>query len=373
MNHSKSNRRNWIKQVSILGATSLFLTPAALGNELVPRPKDIDSEFIRLNRNENPYGPSKKAQQAILNHIGSTNRYPFDLANDLANAIAAKYGVDRQMIHLGAGSSELLQTLGFWIIKQALPLTYCTPTFEILPSFVQRLNGQVQSVPMLQQFKYDLDHLLSRCARIPGVVYLVNPNNPTGSKIEKNDLLTFCQEVTKHSYLILDEAYTEYVSDDSSLITQINHNPKLIVVRTFSKIYGLAGSRIGYLMGHASLIEKLKDLSVWDNHSLNGAGIMAAMESIDDHQFVKESRLKNNSVKESTIKALTDLDIIPFASATNFIFLPTPNNDDLRSILEYKKITIGQLKIKETNYARISIGTNDEMSKLIKCLTEVYY
>ncbi len=366
----KSNRRKWLKQISALGAASILTTP--LFSNFGAYNKDIKTEFIKLSSNENPYGPSKKAQQAILNNMGITNRYPFDLTHDLEDELTTKNGLDMGMVLLGAGSSELLQTLGHWIVSNALRLTYSTPTFEILPNYVKRLKGQVDSVNMTSQFEYDLEKLLVNSSRNPGVVYLVNPNNPTGTKIPKSELLAFLKEVTKHSYLILDEAYIEYVSDSESLVTEIELNPKLIVLRTFSKIYGLAGLRVGYLLGHPSLINELKDISIWGSHSLNVEGIMAARVSLNDQQFIEESRSNNEEIKKTTISTLKEVGIIPYQSSTNFIFFPIPNNDDLRAILALEKISIGQIKIKETNYARVTIGTSHEMKILIKHISKIY-
>jgi len=369
MAYAKSNRRDWIKQVTAFGAGSLLMTPALSNGWPVPV---SDRGLIKLSSNENPYGPSKKAQLALLKYTGINNRYPFDLVTDLEEALAAKNGLKKSSVLLGAGSSELLQSLGLWIIYEKLPLTYSSPTFEILPRFIQRLNGEVQAVHMTKHFLYDMEKILATSSEKPGAVYLVNPNNPTGTKIPKTDLINFCREVTKHSYLILDEAYIEYVSDNESLVTEITYNPKLIVLRTFSKIYGLAGLRMGYLLAHASLINELKSFCIWGNHSLNAAGIISAKESLNDQKFVEESRSNNKAVKELTTNALRALNIIPYPSETNFIFFPIPRGIDLRSMLASQNISIGQLKIKSTSYARVTIGTKNEMNQFIKHLYNIY-
>lgn len=352
----------------MVSASSLLVEPTLGAQHVIPQQ---NLPFVKLSSNENPYGPSKKVLKVISSELNSANRYPFVHANELSERLVSKNNLASDQVLLGAGSSQLLEWLSFWIVEKQLTLVYSKPTFEILPNLVQSLGGQIESIPMSEGFEYDLDRLLEAAQKTKGVVYLVNPNNPTGTKIPKNKLKSFCEEISRHSFLILDEAYIEYLSDDESILNSIRDNPKLIVVRTFSKVYGLAGLRVGYLMSNANIVSQLKEFSVWANHSLNNVGISAAMASLDDQHFINESRSKNNRSRNQTLNSLSELKITPYPSHTNFIFFPTPENMDLRSLLAEQGVGIGQVKFENQVYARVTIGIQEEMSFLIKSLTKI--
>ena len=213
---------------------------------------------------------------------------------------------------------------------------------------------------------------VSEPEKTAGIIYLVNPNNPTGIKTSSKALRSFCERASAHSHIIVDEAYIEYIGMQESLADMIRSNERIIIVRTFSKIYGLAGLRIGYLMAHPDTINKLKPLRIWNNDSLSIAGIAAARASLEDQNFVRESLEKNEMIRSSTIQSLRELDIQPYESNTNFIFFKIPGNKDLASLLKKHNMLVGQKKIDGENYARITIGTKEEMNTFINYITNIF-
>lgn len=356
--------------MTALIASSAFIVPnLSYSSETESLTK---TNLIKLSGNENPYGPSPKALEAIRQTLSMGNRYPFGEADLLHDQLANKMNVSTAQLLLGSGSSQLLQLLAHWIVLQNYSVTYASPTFDILPNQVKEMGGSVNEIKMADDFQYDLEQIGKQAGQIPGIIYLVNPNNPTGIKTSENALRSFCRQASTHSYIIIDEAYIEYVGLQESLVDLIHDNERIIVVRTFSKIFGLAGLRIGYLLAHTNTIQKLKPLRIWNNDSLNSAGIAAARALLDDQAFVKESLDKNKTIRATTIKALESLDIHPYESHTNFIFFKIPENRDLASLLKKRNMLVGQKEIDGTKYARVTIGTKEEMNTFVNHITNIY-
>ncbi|MEQ8626786.1 histidinol-phosphate transaminase [Ekhidna sp.] len=367
---STISRRKWMGQMTALIASSTLIVPnLAYGTETEANPT---TNLIKLSGNENPYGPSQKALEAIKKSLSLGNRYPFGEASALHDQLAKQMSVNSKQLLLGSGSSQLLQLLAHWAVIQKYPVTYPSPTFDILPNQVKALGGIVNEIKMEDGFRYDLDQIGKQARKTPGIIYLVNPNNPTGIKTSAQALRNFCKTATAHSYVIIDEAYIEYVGEQDSLVNMIHDNERIIIVRTFSKVYGLAGLRIGYLMAHAKTINKLKPLRIWNNDSLSMTGIAAARASLDDPAFIRESLNKNKTIRDTTVKKLVNLGIQPYASDTNFIFFRIPENKDLASLLKKRKMLIGQKEIGGINYARVTIGTKEEMNTFINHITNIY-
>lgn len=369
----KYSRRKWLK-TALLGSTA-FLSPGlAINGEKYESLKPIeDSKFVYLDANENPYGPSQSAIKVINESAFDGNRYPFEEAAALSEKIAEKHEVEKSSVMLGAGSSGLLQYLGYWIMKEGLHMTYASPTFDILPVFVQRFNIKASKIPLDENKVHDLDRMASASKQNPGVVYVINPNNPTGTKVARDQLLNFCKTVTKHSYVIVDEAYIEYVAEEESIKEIINDNPKVIVLRTFSKIYGLAGLRIGYALAHPEIINKLKEFQIWGNFSLNLLGIKAASASLDDSSFLRQSRLKNRKAVQFTRDVLEELGIKSINTATNFMYFnSTDYKGDYRIDMRKNNILLRESVLGKEKWVRVSIGMMDEMERFAEVTRKLY-
>ena len=360
----KINRRQWMTKATLLGG-SLMTIPYILKSA----PADGIDRIIKLNANENPYGPSRKALVAIQEVLSEGNRYAFEKADNLITSIASHHAIKSNNLMLGAGSSQLLHLLGNWILNKAYTITYASPTFKILPNYVKNLGGGTKKIAT-KQFYHDLDAMLESSLVKPGVVYVVNPNNPTGTKLNRDELVKFCLEASRHSYVIVDEAYIEYVEGNESLINLIHENKRIIVLRTFSKIYGLAGLRVGYLAAHNETINQLKNYQIWSHDSLSVTGITAASKSLNDNGFVKTSRDYNNQTRQFMVDELAQFGIRPITSHTNFIFYEDPSGEEVQNYLRERNILIGRLQVDDRTYLRVSLGTRNEMDQFLSRLKE---
>ena len=366
------NRREWLSSTAVLGASSLVYPIETFQPFQVSVDRKRNSK-VNLGANENPYGPSENARKVIQENIIGGNRYPNELRKQLIDELALKFGVSNQSVLLGAGSSDLLQVLACWCIREKLHLTTSELTFDLLPTYVKRFGGQMVKTKLTTNMGLDLKSIETSSIKNPGLVYLVNPNNPTGSKLDYGDLLAFCKRVSKHSYIIVDEAYIEYVPNNESVISLINDNPKIIVVRTFSKIYGLAGLRVGYALANPKIASTLRSYQVWSGASLNNLGIAAAIASLSDINFVQESRLKNLESRRYTLEELRKLNRFCVEPYGNFIwFKCDPFEVDINRMYAENNIEVRAGKINGETWMRVTIGRKETMQRFIKVAKSIW-
>jgi len=336
-------------------------------------------EAIRISSNENPLGPGKAAIDAILGKFPEANRYPFNstpLDADLEILIARLNTAKRENVVLGVGSQELLKNAARVFMSPTKHLVIPSPTYGDPAGFAQNaLKYSVKSAPVAEKtLRTDLSALMP-LVKGAGLVYLCNPNNPTATINSAQEIKDFVAEVTKASpttAVLIDEAYCDYVSDPSfqTAIPVALATPGVVVARTFSKAYGMAGVRIGYAIGDAATIKKM---SAWRMpYNVNTFGVAAAVASLKDPQHIKEESARNKAVRDFTIKALADLGYPSTNSQTNFIFTEigkTMTAAQFRDACAAKGVMVGRdFPPMEKQWARISLGTMDEMQKA----TEVF-
>jgi histidinol-phosphate aminotransferase len=331
-------------------------------------------EAIRISSNENPLGPGKSAIDAILGKFPEANRYPFNstpLDADLEILIAKINSAKRENVVLGVGSQEVLKNSARVFTSATKHLVIPSPTYGDPAGFAEHvLKVAVKSAPVdAKTLKTDLGALLP-LAKGAGLIYLCNPNNPTGTVTGLDDLKKFVAEVHKTSpttAILFDEAYNDY-ADPAQFQTAIPFalaTPNVIVARTFSKAYGMAGVRIGYAIGHADTIRKMARYRM--PYNVNTFGVAAAVASLKDPQHIKEEAARNKQVRDFTIKALKDLGYESTDSQTNFIFTDigkTMTAAQFREGCVKDGIMVGRdFPPLEKQWARISIGTMEEMQK----------
>ncbi|AWX45830.1 Histidinol-phosphate transaminase [Flagellimonas maritima] len=359
------NRRNWISSSLILGSTAILAPTDVIGAEQYGTNKPTG--VIKLNSNENPHGPSKKAREAIEKGIINGNRYPNEIRERLIYSISNKFDLSAESVILGAGSSDILQLLACWCVSEKHNITTSKLTFDILPNYIKRFGGKVLETEPTHEKGFDLNAIETISEKNPGVVYLVNPNNPTGSKVDYTELSSFCERVSKHSYIIVDEAYIEYLIRDESMVPLIKKNPKIIVVRTFSKIYGLAGLRVGYALTDARIAGVLRAYQIWTASNLNSLGIAAAIASLNDPTFVKTSRSRNTENLHYTLNELQKLKLYCVEPHANFIwFRGKPIEGDLNKIYAKYSIIVGVKEIDDATWIRVTIGKKEAMLRFIE-------
>ncbi|HVM86667.1 MAG TPA: histidinol-phosphate transaminase, partial [Puia sp.] len=259
---SSIKRRDWFKQTSF-AALGLGLSFRSFAEDVEGLPqKNFDSQrgIINLSSNENPYGISPKSKQAIIEMIPSASRYSFNIESlkDCRATIAKYYGVEEENILLTAGSSIVLDFSARFFYKPGGNLVTADPTFFILPATAKKIGYSVNAVPVGADRVINLSGMLSAINNDTQLIYLVNPNNPTGTLLKPDVMKNFCQEASKKSPVLIDEAYLDFLDapDNESMIPLAAKNPNILVTRTFSKIHGMAGLRIGYVVSHPSRIKQ---------------------------------------------------------------------------------------------------------------------
>ena len=294
------SRRRFAQLLGV-GAAAAVVRPAiSFATEPVARSTTTPG-VVRLSSNENPYGPSAKALKAMTDAFGVANRYPDDHADLLVDALAKLNGVSRDQIVLGDGSGEILKLCAVAFTGPANGkygrgnLVVADPTFEAILKHAEVSGAEVVKVPLTSTFGHDL--MKMGAAAKEGLVYICNPNNPTASITPKNDIRDFVGKTPRETMILVDEAYHHYAdsSDYESVIPLIKDHPNLMVARTFSKIYGMAGLRCGYCVGQRETIERMRPHQPWD--SVNIMALAAAVASLDDAEQVANGRRMNSEAK----------------------------------------------------------------------------
>src|SRR3954454_16884836 len=334
---------------------------------------------IRISSNENPLGPGKAAIDAILGRFPEANRYPFNstpLDADLEILLAKLNAAKRENVVLGVGSQELLKNAGRVFMSPTKHLVIPSPTYGDPAGFAQNvLKYTVKSAPVTAgTLKTDLAALLPH-VKGAGLVYICNPNNPTSTINSAQEIKDFVAEVKKTSpttAVLIDEAYCDYVTDPAfqTAIPLALATPGVLVARTFSKAYGMAGVRIGYAIGDLATVKKMAAYKM--PYNVNTFGVAAAVASLKDPQHIKEESARNKAVRDFTTKFFADLGYTSTDSQTNFIFTDlgkTMTAAQFRAACAAKGVMVGRdFPPLEKQWARISLGTMEEMQKA----TEVF-
>lgn len=365
-----NNRRDLLKKVS-LGAVGLgFCQFEALANTSSEKYifPDLEKSPILLRSNENPYRPSPLARTAMQKSINNSNRYGWDLSGELISLIAKKNNVSDGNILLGAGSTEILDLVLQYAALQKGNFILAETTFNYWTFPSEKLGLKKITVPLTSNKKHDLIAMLNAIDSETKMVYICNPNNPTGTICERDQLVSFIKEASKSAIVFVDEAYLDFTKEES-LSNLVTENKNLIVTKTFSKMYGLAGARIGYAVASSSTIDELSALKSSPNLSVSVVSTAAAIASLKDEKFISEVQSLNEQVKKYTIEQLTKLYLTCIPSYANFIYFSLDNykKDFFKQLENYN---IEGTKIYEENgkWTRITIGTMKEMQQFIEAI-----
>ncbi len=329
---------------------------------------------IRLSSNENPVGPPRAALDAIVAALGDSNRYPFEPAQRLVARLAALHSVDPACIAVGAGSGEILRMAVYNWTSAARALVTAAPSFEEPVHYAELIGAPVIAVPVASTLKLDLDAMLKRVSGA-GLVFVCNPNNPTGTLHSSSDITAFIdavQRVSPDTTVLIDEAYHHYVEDSTyaSAIPIALERANVVVSRTFSKVYGMAGLRLGYAIARRDTIASLRRHRL--ANSVNALVAPAALAALDDGAHVSRERARNHEAREFTRGALADRGYPSLPSEANFIMV-----DIRRDVREFQAacleagVQIGRPFPPLMTHARISIGTMEEMSTAVAVFRKI--
>lgn len=330
-----------------------------------------ESGIVRLSANENPYGPCPKAFQAITDSFGLACRYPDDHTNALIDKLAKLNGVNHDQILLGDGSGEILKLCAETFTgPQNGKLVVADPTFEAIVNNASANGADVAKVPLTSTYAHDLQKM--RSSAKAGLIYVCNPNNPTASITPKNEVRDFISKTPPQTTVLLDEAYFHYADtpDYESVIPLVKDYPNLVVSRTFSKIYGMAGLRCGYCIAQKQTIDRLRRNQMWD--SVNCMALAAATASVDDLDHVLNHQRLNHESKAFVTAELHKMGYDQIPSQANFIMFDCKRPVvPLIQAMKQRKVHVGRLFPTLPNHMRLTIGKKSEMEIFIDAFKQV--
>jgi histidinol-phosphate aminotransferase len=326
------------------------------------------ADIIKLSSNENPHGPSPMARKAMMDAVNGSNRYPWEVTTKLREKIASIYNLTKEHVAIGAGSSELLGVVSVMAALQKGNAVAPDPTFRLWMGAAKKTGLPIKLVPLNSGKVTDLQRMKEAMDASTKMVYICNPANPTGTIIPAAELTAFIKEISPKCFILLDEAYTEF-SDEPSMASLVNDYPNLVVAKTFSKIYGMAGARAGFALAHPQTIKQLNDLQPWANAGASAVTLAGALASLDDKEFTSFCKKENQKARSIFYAALDKAGMPYIPSHTSFVYFDsTPFNKDVRQLLESQQI-IGARTFEEgTKWLRLSVGTVPEMQKVAAAL-----
>jgi histidinol-phosphate aminotransferase len=369
MNTLPLSRRKFA-QILGAGAAAALVRPAV---SFAKQPEHIfaSGQVVRLSANENPYGPSPKAFKAMTDSYTIACRYPDEHNNVLIDKLAKLNGVSREQILLGDGSSEILKLCAETFTgKERGNLVAADPTFEAILEQANANGAEAVKVPLTSTFAHDLPKMLA--AAKGGLIYICNPNNPTASITPKDELRDFIANTPRETTILVDEAYFHFAdsADYESVIPLVKDYPNLIVARTFSKIYGMAGLRCGYCAAQKQTIDRLRTYQMWD--SVNIMALAAASASLDDTDQVPNGQRLNSEAKAFTIGGLQKLGYQTIPSQANFIMVECKRPVvPLIKAMKERGVHVGRLFPALPNHMRVTIGKRSEMEAFLDAFKQV--
>lgn len=326
-----------------------------------------DDEYIRLGSNENAYGPSDAARKAILDSLSEANRYPRHFYSQLRQQIAARENLTPDHVYLTAGSTELMGLAGLAYGIQGGDLLACHPTFDFLMVYAERLGCNWSRTNLDKNYQYDLNALDKETSSNTKLIFVCNPNNPTGIEIPTDQLRSFCETQAQKYPVYVDEAYIELSPNgrNSSMAGLVDMYPNIIVARTFSKVFGLAGMRIGYALANPVTVELLENFHTGRALTISCAGAAAASACLNDPDFETFSRDKIIQGRNMVTGAFDKWGVEYMPSAANFVFF---RNDRFKmdpvEAMKKEKILIRSYDY-WPGWTRVSIGTTAEMQTFV--------
>jgi histidinol-phosphate aminotransferase len=364
-----NNRRNWLKQIGLgtlgLGFCQLDAFANPIEEYILP---DLDNSPILLRSNENPYGPSPLARAAMAKSINTSNRYGWTLWPELITLIAKKNNVSDNNITLGAGSTEILDLVLQYTASKKGNFIMAETTFDYWTAPYEKLGLKKITVSLTKDKKHDLPAMLKAIDSETKMIYICNPNNPTGTICNREELVSFINEASKKAIVFVDEAYIDFTKEQS-LTGLVTENKNVIITKTFSKMYGLAGARVGYAVAHSATIDEINTFKSSPNMSVSVVSATAAIASLNDENFIRQVYTSNEEVKKYTIEQLTKLNLECIPSYSNFIYFSLENyKKDYFKQLESHNIMGTRIYEENGKWTRITIGTLKEMQRFIAAI-----
>jgi histidinol-phosphate aminotransferase len=369
-------RRRFTSSLAALVGASLAPRSAAARPSASAASPSADAKpagaLIDLSSNENPYGPSPLALEAMTRCQGVACRYPDDAERRVVEAIARLHDIAPERVVLGCGSSEILRLADAAFLGPDRRVVAAEPTFEAVLQYAKVTKAEAVKLPLNATFRHDLDAMAAACDGRTGLVYLCNPNNPTGTIVHGDALEAFLARVPATTVVLVDEAYHHFVEDPgyrsaSGLIARYSN---LVVARTFSKIYGMAGMRLGYAITSLANAEALRAQASWGNTNI--AVLEAALASLNDTEIVARQRERLNGTRRSLCQALDQDRRRYIPSEANFLMIDVGGDvQPLIPAFEARGVKVGRRFAAMPGWLRVTIGKPEESASFLAALREL--
>jgi len=383
------NRRNWIKSTALIAGGAAFFSGGI--TQLMAMPKRLKESWsdrlgdeaavlepapvmkARLSANENPFGPSPAAKKAIQDSLELSYQYPFMRMRELTGKIAEYEGIKQDQIFMDAGSSPILLAAAMFYGKGGAEIISGDPSYNDLPSDAEKHGATWIKVPLTADYKLDLDAMEAKISSKTGLVYVCNPNNPTATILDTAKLKAFCERVSKKVPVFVDEAYIDYLPDPQSvsMIDMVKKGNNVIVARTFSKLYGFAGLRCGYIVAQPAAIKDISKYAV-GSMSLSAPTVAAAIVAYQEKEFLQDALKKTLASKEYLYSVLKAEGYTYIPSSANFVMFPLKmEGAKFSKEMSTRGVSIRTWKINGAEWCRVSIGRMDEMQAFAEAFKQL--
>lgn len=367
------DRRSWIR----LSATGLLASAAVSQRsahaQSAPATPDTGYPFTNLSINENQFGPSPKVAEAIVKAAGLSHEYPDIPRVALTDAIAKLNGLNKDNVLIGAGSADVLYGAGYFFGLKDIEIVSADPSFHIMSRVAEKVGSTLKTVRHNSMHGIDLNALKDAVSEKTGLIYICNPENPTGALLGPEELSSFCKEMSEKCPIVVDEAYIDYAGEATklSMIPLVKEGYPIVVTRTFSKSYGLGGMRVGYAIAPPELAKGVGSQYVTGiGCGASRLSIEAALAAYSDQSYLKTVYKKNAAGRDQITALLQDLNLEPIPSKAGFVLVPVKQDSKALAdgIFYSSQVKISPRNYYNQNYLRISTGRPDQLEQLEKGL-----
>ena len=362
------SRRRFMGRV----ATALIYAGMKPAIDLVAAPAQAPVRppgYVKISNNENPYGPSEGVRRAMTRAFEESHMYVG--SNGIAQAIADHHGLETDNILLGAGSTETLKTIDDTFLRGGGNIVGVEPTYETTYRYLTNTHAEGKILPLTSDYRHDLPAMAKAVDFDTRFVYICNPNNPTGTIVTDAEIRELLDSIPDNMVVVIDEAYHHFVEDPgyASAIKYVKEGRNVIVTRTFSKVYGIAGLRLGYGLAKPDLIRRMRPFNLGSiNVIAKSAGVQALKEPDTEARVIQ----LNNRIKKRVMGQLSKLGYEVIPSETNFFMVGVGRDiDPVRRAFRERNVEIGRRFPPMTQHLRISVGTDAEMDRFIDVWNEV--
>lgn len=386
------NRRKWLKN-GLLAMSGAALMPtlgraatASATKQIISTGKlatplfrehisTVAAEIVaKLNANENPYGPSPKSIQAVQEAAVAGNRYGWKQLMKLMQMIGEKENIPVDHIMMGPGSSDLLEKFGLVFFMNGGTVLSADPSYMSLMNVAEAVGAKWKGIPLKKDWSHDLKAMEAAIDADTKMVYICNPNNPTGTLTSYQELYDFCSRVSEKVPVFVDEAYLDFVDGEEgkSMVSLLEKGKNVIVARTFSKIHGMAGYRVGYVAALPETLKRIQSITR-GGMGIANTSIYAAIASMEDLEFQKKSSVLNRAARDYTYDTLKSMGLEPVPSYTNFMIFEQKEMEGKEFLDKMAGLGIGvrSFEIYEKTWCRVSMGTMVEMELFTTALQKV--